>query len=99
MGNASTIGAVDYGFTVIKPSGDEDALKNAIATVGPISVAIDADAEKFHLYRQGVYDNPQCSSTRLDHAVLVVGYGTLDGQDYWLVKNSWGESYGMKGYR
>jgi len=94
-------GADDVGFSTI-PSGDEDALLEALATVGPISVAIDASQPSFQLYHSGVYDEPKCGSSdeNLDHGVLLVGYGVDEhsGKKYWLVKNSWGKSWGEKGY-
>ncbi|KAK1795199.1 hypothetical protein P4O66_010372 [Electrophorus voltai] len=79
------------------PYGDEEALKQAVATIGPIAVAIDATHPLFIMYRSGVYNDRSCSQ-HVNHAVLVVGYGTLNGQDYWLVKNSWGTTFGDGGY-
>lgn len=92
-------GATDSGFVDI-PSGNEEKLKQAVATIGPVSVAIDASHPTFQFYSEGVYDEPDCNSTELDHGVLVVGYGVDDetNEEYWLVKNSWGRAWGQGGY-
>lgn len=79
------------------PFGSEAALKEAVATKGPVSVAIDASRPSFFLYKSGVYYDPSCTSN-VNHGVLVIGYGKQDGKDYWLVKNSWGHYFGDKGY-
>jgi len=77
-------------------SGDENALAAAVA-VGPVSVAIEADQSCFQFYSSGVMSDPTCG-TQLDHGVLAVGYGTVQGVNYWNVKNSWGTSWGNNGY-
>merc|ERR1712126_29945 len=76
---------------------DEAALKEAVATAGPVAVAINANFA-FQAYESGVFTSDSCSPSWLNHGVLAVGYGTEDGMDYWLVKNSWGETFGESGY-
>ena len=80
-------------------SGDENALKSAVYEKPIISVGIDASSFWFQLYSGGVYDHSSCGKTYddLDHGVAVVGYGS-SSKDYWIVRNSWGESWGMSGY-
>jgi len=78
--------------------GSESDLADKCASVGPISVGIDASNWSFQLYSSGIYDEPSCSSYSLDHAVGVVGYGSEGGVNYWIVRNSWGTSWGEEGY-
>ncbi|XP_071356509.1 cathepsin K-like isoform X1 [Trachinotus anak] len=82
----------------ILPSGDERALQAAVASVGPVAVAVNAMLPSFQHYRGGLYNVPACNPRFTNHAVLVVGYGTDRGQDYWLVKNSWGTEWGEEGF-
>lgn len=77
------------------PVDSEAALMKAVANQ-PVSVAIDAGDITFQLYQGGVFTG-YCG-TDLDHGVTAVGYGTDDGTKYWLVKNSWGASWGESGY-
>jgi C1A family cysteine protease len=82
------------GFTDVAPSSD-DAMMSAL-NKQPVSIAIEADQREFQLYKSGVFTGT--CGTKLDHGVLVVGYGSLSDQDYYLVKNSWSLSWGDNGY-
>ncbi|KAH1038379.1 hypothetical protein J1N35_040122 [Gossypium stocksii] len=77
------------------PANSEDALQKAVANQ-PVSVAIDAGGFDFQFYSGGVFTG-SCG-TDLDHGVTAVGYGEDGGTKYWLVKNSWGSSWGEEGY-
>jgi len=79
------------------PPNNQVALKEAVALIGPISIALDAETKLFQSYKSGVITSESCG-TNLDHGVLIVGYGEEDGIKYWLVKNSWGASWGDAGY-
>ncbi|XP_027901701.1 zingipain-2-like isoform X1 [Vigna unguiculata] len=74
---------------------DELALKKAVANQ-PVSVAIEAYGKEFQLYESGIFTGT--CGTLIDHGVAAVGYGTENGTDYWIVKNSWGNKWGEEGY-
>jgi len=77
------------------PENDEQALKKAVANQ-PVSIAIEASGRAFQLYQSGIFTG-RCG-TQLDHGVVAVGYGTENGKDYWIVRNSWGAEWGEVGY-
>ncbi|CAO1330975.1 unnamed protein product [Diamesa serratosioi] len=88
-----------YVTTLFLSSINEEQLKNIVATKGPISVGIEAN-EDFQHYESGVFYDPKWDKSRMNHGVLIVGYGTdvLTNKDYWIVKNSFGTEWGEEGY-
>jgi hypothetical protein len=82
------------GYTDV-PTNSPTAMMNALA-MQPVAIAIEADQSGFQFYSSGVFTG--ACGTSLDHGVLATGYGTLNGADYWAVKNSWGASWGSNGY-
>lgn len=97
--NSSKLTAHVKSYTNVT-SGDAQALKVALFKNGPTAVSIDAAHKSFSFYSHGVYYEPACKNgpDDLDHAVLAVGYGVLDSQPYWLVKNSWSSYWGNSGF-
>jgi len=78
------------------PENNYTALMNAVATVGPVSISVDAST--FHSYSSGVFSGCNQKNPDINHAVVLVGYGEEDGQKYWLVRNSWNAKWGEQGY-
>jgi len=79
-------------------SESEDDVYKAVGGIGPVSVSMDGQEQSFFFYQSGIYYEPLCNPHDLNHAVLAIGYGSENDRDYWLLKNSWGETWGEKGY-
>jgi len=94
--NKKTIGAEIKGYVDVNKFSEND-LKSAVAKQ-PVAVGIDASWPSFMFYKSGIYYEPNCNSNILDHGVLAIGYGVKNSKSYWLIKNSWGKSWGMNGY-
>ncbi|XP_062224716.1 senescence-specific cysteine protease SAG39-like [Phragmites australis] len=78
------------------PVNDEESLRKAVANQ-PVSVAVDGGDSHFRFYKGGILSG--ACGTELDHGIAAVGYGVAsDGTKYWLMKNSWGTSWGEDGY-
>jgi C1A family cysteine protease len=88
---------VSMGSCADVQSNNQLALKEAVGFKGPVSIAIEADTRIFQMYSSGVITGSACG-TKLDHGVLIVGYGLENGIKYWLVKNSWSQAWGDGGY-
>jgi len=92
---ASATAAKTIGYTNVATK-NPTAMKTALASQ-PLSVSIEADKSVFQSYSSGIFNSASCG-TGLDHATNVVGWGTSGTTEYWIMRNSWGTSWGEKGY-
>lgn len=78
-------------------SSDEEVLKKVVSSMGPVVTRMDTNHESFMRYGYGIYEEPECTNNT-NHAVLVVGYGSDEGQDYWIIQNTMGPYWGLEGF-
>jgi cathepsin L len=78
--------------------GNERHLQQALVKYGPIATYIHHNHESFKSYSSGIYYESSCKPKETTHVVLIVGYGSDKGHDYWIIKNSMGTGWGEKGY-
>ncbi|XP_065217738.1 procathepsin L-like [Planococcus citri] len=81
-------------------TGNENLLRDVVGLIGPVACGIDASDNAFRFYKSGIYNSTSCGQTMdsINHSVVIAGYGTEAGLDYWLVKNSWDSTWGDGGY-
>jgi len=93
---AADVVAKISGYSTISKT--ESALPNNLATIGPLSICL--DASKWQNYKSGVMTNRECCLTKctLDHCVQLVGYNSTAPTPYWIVRNSWNTNWGIDGY-
>jgi len=75
-----------------------EALLQQLLQNGPVTAEVNANTESFQTYAGGIFLDRECTATEVNHSLLVVGYGSENGQDFWIARNSWGENWGEKGY-
>ncbi|XP_052220908.1 procathepsin L-like isoform X1 [Dreissena polymorpha] len=90
------IGASISGYQNVGKS--EHSLASSLSSVGPITVTADCSDRGFKSFRNGIYYNPNCNSNLPTHAMVAVGYVNSSAGNYWIIKNSWGTTWGDKGY-
>ena len=93
---SKAVGSVS-GYVIVNED-DEHDLKEKIGTLGPASVSINASPSDFHTYSSGIYSSDICDAWTINHAVGCVGYGNEAGNNYWIIRNSWGTVWGEAGY-
>lgn len=107
--DASNAAANITGYTDCRPgsatpkaatAAEEDNVRDAVANVGPVSIAVDAGGLGWQLYFGGIHNCKAGLSdpAKADHGVALVGYGVQNDKQYWTIRNSWGGSWGEKGY-
>jgi cathepsin L len=86
------------GYGIVSSLGDHETVKKALISKGPLMISLDFNHESFMRYSRGIFYDDDCVDRDLRHAALLVGYGVEKGEEFWIVKNSFGESWGEKGF-